>query len=175
MTRKTSYYARKRLAHRQPAMSSIAAAQMFISRLTPTEQAKLIGSLPAIRTRLLRATYSFEDYVQLTTARHHSRASNDLGLVRDMQGVLDAADQVLTLIGQDCEPTPGQWAPRAMRATELAAIDDLMAIYRASVQEATYSEWTAIQDLAVARVRSTRGDVYTDPAQVSAANQGRFA
>lgn len=162
MTRKTTAYARKRrqAARSASIMDSISAGQKFISRLTADERQRVLRRLPGVRDRLLKAAYTFADFVDLSTAKHRCQAANDIHLVRDLQGLLQQAHAVLEQLGTDAEPVPRQWAPRALRAAELQTLHDLVTLYTTVVNEVTYAEWVRIDQLAVARVRSVRGEVY---------------
>ena len=154
--------ARKRRTER-PRMASITAAMFYSSRLGADEKARVLNMLPPIRQRMVTATHSYHDYVILCTANHRTVAAHDMRLVRAPAELLQAADDALRDIRQDCQGAGDTWTPRALRASEITAIDDLLAVYRAVVHEVTYGEWKRIEDLSLARVRASGGQLVDIP------------
>jgi hypothetical protein len=142
--------------------SGIQAANFTNTPLTPAERAKVLNLIKQSRHRLATANATYIDYVTLCTARHRCQAANDMGLVRPAGDLLQAAHDVLDALGRDChrpQIEPHHWTPRAVRFSELAAIDDLLAVYRTVVQVCTYGEWCRIEEKSLARVRSEGGEL----------------
>lgn len=151
---------------RWKAASGIQAANYTNTPLTPAERAVVLNLVKRARHQLATARATYIDYVTLCTARHRCQAANDIGLVRPAGDLLQIAYDVLNTLGQDChrpQTDPQHWTPRALRASELTAIDDMLAVYRTVVRVCTYGEWRRIEELSLRRVRSEGGElVHTD-------------
>jgi hypothetical protein len=142
--------------------SGIRVANYTNTPLTPEERAKVLGITKTARGQMLTAQAGYIDWVALCTAAHRCQAANDIHLVRPPAGLLQHARDVLDTLARDClraHITPQTWRPRALRASEIAALDDLLAVYRTVVLECTYGEWRRIEDLSLARVSGAGGDL----------------
>lgn len=108
-----------------------------------------------------KATSTRLDWLLLCTGVNHATAMSDMAIVKVPGGQLQAAEEVLTNIEQQCQRPDGSWAPTPLRHNALSALADLLNIYSVMVREVYRNEWAEVQRKAIARVESAGGDVLT--------------
>lgn len=97
-------------------------------------------------------------WYRLCTALNEGQAIEAGGVVRGLSERLDAAHDVLDAIAQRAETT-GKWVPPTLWANELECLRELADLYKFQLGQLSYGEYRAARDLAVARVKSAKGQV----------------
>lgn len=144
-----------------PRVNPIALVVKNSGRLSPAEVRAELLPMARAHDAMRKATSTRLDWLLLCTAVNHATAMSDMGIVKVPGNQLQAAEDVLTNIEQQCQRTDGTWAPTALRHNELSALTDLLNIYSVMVREVYRNEWTEVQRKAIARVESAGGDVLT--------------
>jgi hypothetical protein len=99
-------------------------------------------------------------WLVLCTALNDGKAIESQGVVRGFSADLDVIHDALTDIGERAtqrETRP--WVPCACRASELAAVRDLVRIYSFQIKNLSFGEYQEAHRVALARVRSSGGEV----------------
>jgi len=143
-----------------PAHDPMRLAMAHAGLITPAELERHLRPLrhSAEQARLGRLTEG--QWLVLCTALNDGRAIESQGVVRGFAAELDVIHDALTDIGERAtqrETRP--WVPCACRASELAAVRDLVRIYSFQIKHLSFGEYQAAHRVALARVRSSGGEV----------------
>lgn len=172
MTRKTTAYARKRGLQQLPGHartqvlqaikgSGITVHNLRNTLLTPAEVDQLMQDPTAALQAARLGRISYSDLLSLSSPVQKGLAIEDAGnIITGLRAVYERANTVLLAIKARCTTT-GRWVPGALYGPELAALDDLLWVYREALKVCTYGEFYKRQAVACSRVASQGKQVHT--------------
>lgn len=110
----------------------------------------------ALRTR----TATFDDWLRVASVVNIARAIERQGVVRGLSTELDRCRAEAQAIGDRTGDTDATWQSPTLRASEITALLDLVRWHRFQLEQLSYREYAQARDCAVARVRSSGGQVF---------------
>ena len=135
-------------------------AQVRASRLTGKELLHILTPMRHCVEQARKGCLTEQQWVVLSTAQNVSRAIEDQGVVRGFSLQLDASHDALQAIENRStlrETRP--WHSPTLRSEELAAVRELASLHAFQLKQLSYGEYQNAFALAVARVRSSGGQV----------------
>lgn len=138
--------------------NGLSVVKVHNTRLTAKEISSTMGRVKAAATALQQGACTFPQWVCLCTAAHVSGAIESGGVIRGQAEIIDDAKTVLTAVGNRAAINGGsEWMPPTCYASEILAIQDLVACHSRQVHEVTYGEYIRATQLARSRVLSAGG------------------
>jgi hypothetical protein len=147
-----------------PAHDPVKLAMAHAGLITPEELERHLRPLRHSAEQARLGLLTEGQWLVLCTALNDGRAIESQGVVRGFAAELDVIHDALTDIGyRATQRETRPWAPCACRASELAAVRDLVRIYSFQVKNLSFGEYQEAHRIAVARVRSSGGEVTDAP------------
>lgn len=131
--------------------SSSLDAEEIARVITPLQRA-----VDALRTR----TATFDDWLRVASAVNIARAIERRGVVRGLAAELDRCRAEAQAIGDRTGDNEATWQSPTLHASEISALVDLVRWHRFQLQQLSYREYSQARDYAVAKVRSSGGQVF---------------
>lgn len=129
--------------------------------------APMVRAVDALRT----GRGLFSDWVCLSSAVNIAEAIERKAVVRGLAGELVKCRDALQAIGDRAGDTEAAWTRPTLYSGELIAANDLVRWHKFQLQQLSYREYAQARDYAIARVRSSGGQVF-DAVQMLGKTQG---
>ena len=135
------------------------------TRLTAKELATITRPLTAAAEAMAQGKGDRRAWEHLCSALNTGRAIEAGRVVRGMAGHFDNIERVLEAIAARAgeHDTPTTWTAPALRSCEMAAVRLLAELHTFQLSHLSYGEYRAAVDLAIARVRSGKGEAINLP------------
>lgn len=135
------------------------------TRLTAKELASITGPLTTATEAMAQGKGDRRVWEHLCSALNTGRAIEAGRVVRGMAGHFDDIERVLEAIAARAgeHNTPPTWTAPALRFNEMEAVRLLAELHTFQLSQLSYGEYRAAVELAIARVRSGKGEAINLP------------
>lgn len=135
------------------------------TRLTAKELATITGPLRTAAEAIAQGKGDRRAWEQLCSALNTGRAIEAGGVVRGMAGHFADIERVLNAISVRAgeHDTPPTWAATELSPAEVEAVRLLAELHTFQLSHLSYGEYRTAVDLAIARVRSGKGEAINLP------------
>lgn len=130
------------------------------SSLHQEEIERVIKPLQRAVDALRKRTATYDDWLRVASVVNIARAIERQGVVRGLAAELDRCRAEAQAIGDRTGDTDATWQSPTLYASEIAALQDLVRWHRFQLQQLSYGEYSKARDYAVAKVRSSGGQVF---------------
>lgn len=135
------------------------------TRLTAKELATITGPLRTAAEAMAQGKGDRRAWEHLCSALNTGRAIETGGVVRGMAGYFDDIERVLNAIAARAgeHDTPPTWTATELSPAETEAVCLLAELHEFQLSHLSYGEYRTAVDLAIARVRSGKGEAINLP------------